>query len=153
MALRQQQREVFSTFSLDAIWFSLPASHVYVVAVRALHKMQKLCHLLQPGQGLTAQADRRLCHGAAVAPEITVLCKGHWIRSCEKLCWRPPPLHLGAVGKLRSWATLQLCLWLAMYLCCPWLGDMTSWLDFGPHFCCSSTMRMGICIRIDKFLH
>lgn len=132
MGLRQEQHEVFSTFLLKTICFSLPASHVYIVTVWALHKMQKFCHFLHPGQDLTARAVSWLCHGAAVAPKTTALCKGYLRRSCEKLCWRSPSLHLGAVGSSGPEATLQLSLCLAMYLCCPWLDDMTSWLDFGP---------------------
>ena len=125
MDLWQQQHKVFSTSLLETINFSRPASHLYVVTLRALHKMQKLCYLFHPGQGLTARADSQLWYGAAVAPQITALCKGHMRRSSEKLCWGSPSLCLGAAGKLRPWAMSQLCLCLAMYLAVP---DLVTWL-------------------------
>lgn len=130
MDLWQQQTKVFSTSSPETIHFSIPASRFYVVTVWALHKMQKLWHLSHPGRGLTSRADSHLWHGAAAAPQITALCKGHLGRSCEKLCWGSPSLCLGAAGKLRAWATSQLC--LAMDLAVP---DLVTWLS-GLTLCC-----------------
>ena len=151
MDLWQQQHKVFSNSSLETICFWLLASHFYLVTVQALHKMQKLCHLFHPGQGFAARADSRFWHGAAVAPQITWLCKGKMRRSCEKLCRGLHPF----VWELQASSSPELCLFLAMHLAVPdlvrWLPGLTS----GLPSCYRLVWQSLVCHlnRVTTFVH
>lgn len=138
MDLWQQQHEVFSTSSLETINFSLPASCFYVVTVWALRKMQNLCHVCQPGRGLTVRADSWLWHGAAVAPQITALCKGHVRRSCEKLCWGSLSLWELQVSSGPELRRSCACAWPCALLSLTWWHDFLAW----PWACLIAT---GLC--------
>lgn len=116
----QQQHEAFSTSPPETSYFSLPAYHLYVVTDHILHQTQKFCHLFCPGWVSAAGVGVWLWQNACVAPQTSVLYKGHTRRIC-KIFWGSLSISLGAAVRLRppAMSHLHLCTFLSL----PWWHD------------------------------